>query len=953
MKKKANPRQTREQGKAAQRAKYQEEATQKKEAERQEAEQAERERQRQQAVKDREKMKTLWDSPSTERRSTAKAAGLKSTFILGEDHLLMTAFGKGNQALLEKDIVSGQVTDMRAEAAFQTIPDRERFLLNGRVPGASTDDPLHRAPESQKTGDDLIHCRSLLEQRYFGETFEDNIHIQLIYNILDIEKLLSGHINNIIYAVTNLLRDKIGDHEDLIGYVSWDKDLQKLKRSVKSKDESLYKLIDALLHQPQLGYYGLQVIPSDAQEARRIKRDPDALCLTDEEFYSILATLGTIRQMLAHGIEKNAKSVYTIGESDKDKLMPVQALMNRLYRERIEALNADFLNKAKNNLTIMFRIFGVTDLAQKRRYVQNYYDFVVRKQYKNKGFSIKKLRETMTLIIPEAQAVKDPRYDSVRQKVTAFFDFALYHHYEEHPDEIDALVNALRSCADETAKIDIYSVEARRVWPLVRRFVLDHILPDTAAIKDLVPDKAINPEMLDGVLINDDAHGFSKLIYMMTIFMDAKEINDLLTTLINKFENIGSFMDVLKSQGLKSEIDAKYRIFADAWDVAGELRVINSFARMRKPTLKARRQMYIEAARVLGDRSTDEALGEYFDAVLDTGKKADEKPTKRKEMGVRNFIANNVVDTPRFRYLARYADIRSVSQLAKSRPLLTFVLKDIPDEQIRRYFNAANNTDHPYDPAMRDALTDMLVSFSFDNLKDVRNNDRLMNRQEQEAKRSKQALVRLYLTVLYLTVKNLVYVNSRYFLAFHCVERDRLLFDSEKWRKIPDDKKYHPDYGFSAFARDFLAQYPGKRRVREYLNTNFANSDNYAVRSFRNKVEHLDAVRAAAKYIPDVQSFQSWFELYHYVMQRTLIDQFDFDKGRGYIDLDRLNPKMVAYAKLVLRHGTNCKDAVKALCVPFAYNLPRYKNLTIEGLFDKNRPGPKGCGKLDKAVEAP
>ncbi len=39
-----------------------------------------------------------------------------------------------------------------------------------------------------------------------GRTFEDNIHIQLIYNILDIEKIRSVHINNIIYEINNLFR---------------------------------------------------------------------------------------------------------------------------------------------------------------------------------------------------------------------------------------------------------------------------------------------------------------------------------------------------------------------------------------------------------------------------------------------------------------------------------------------------------------------------------------------------------------------------------------------------------------------------------------------------------------------------------------------------------------------------------------------------------------------------
>ena len=37
------------------------------------------------------------------------------------------------------------------------------------------------------------------------------------------------------------------------------------------------------------------------------------------------------------------------------------------------------------------------------------------------------------------------------------------------------------------------------------------------------------------------------------------------------------------------------------------------------------------------------------------------------------------------------------------------------------------------------------------------------------------------------------------------------------------------------------------------------------------------------------------------------------------------------------------------LNIPFAYNLPRYKDLCVDGLFDMNRPGDKGCGK-DKNI---
>jgi len=44
----------------------------------------------------------------------------------------MPSFGRGNRALLEKDIVEREITDLNPQAVFQTRPDRERYLLDGR-----------------------------------------------------------------------------------------------------------------------------------------------------------------------------------------------------------------------------------------------------------------------------------------------------------------------------------------------------------------------------------------------------------------------------------------------------------------------------------------------------------------------------------------------------------------------------------------------------------------------------------------------------------------------------------------------------------------------------------------------------------------------------------------------------------------------------------------------------
>ena len=158
-------------------------------------------------------------------KSLAKAAGLKSTFTLPTGELLMTSFGRGSEALIQKRIMKDVISDVQeGDPAFSVIPMPKQFEIQGRaidvqkegssVPEVLTDDP--RA--SQKpAGADLIGAKPALEKRYFGKTFTDNIHIQLIYRILDIKKVLAIHANNIVYTLDNLSRREGTEGTDFIG----------------------------------------------------------------------------------------------------------------------------------------------------------------------------------------------------------------------------------------------------------------------------------------------------------------------------------------------------------------------------------------------------------------------------------------------------------------------------------------------------------------------------------------------------------------------------------------------------------------------------------------------------------------------------------------------------------------------------------------------------------------
>lgn len=200
--------------------------------------------------------------------------------------------------------------------------------------------------------------------------------------------------------------------------------------------------------------------------------------------------------------------------------------------------------------------------------------------------------------------------------------------------------------------------------------------------------------------------------------------------------------------------------------------------------------------------------------------------------------------------------------------------------------------------------------------------------------------MRLYLTVLYLLLKNLVYVNSRYYLAFHCAERDAMVWDNKKYT-FSKTTKYKDRI---EFARIWVEQNSKNMRARKYLEVNFRNADEWAVASFRNDSEHLNAVRNMDKYINDVACFDTYFELYHYLVQCQLISEFEWDStheskdnpGSMIVNADDMTGNTLAYMENVRTYRVYSKDFVKALNVLFAYNLARYKKLSIGDLFDKN-----------------
>lgn len=888
-------------------------------------------------------------------KSMAKAAGVKSVFAVGNT-VYMTSFGRGNDAVLEQKIVDTSheplnIDDPAYQLNVVTMNGYSVTGHRGETVSAVTDNPLRRfnggkkdEPE-QSVPTDMLCLKPTLEKKFFGKEFNDNIHIQLIYNILDIEKILAVYSTNAIYALNNMSADENIENSDFFMKRTTDEtfdDFEKKKESTNSREKADFDAFEKFIANYRLAYFADAFYVNKKNpkgKARNVLRE-------DKELYSVLTLIGKLRHWCVHSEEGRAEFwLYKLDELKDD----FKNVLDVVYNRPVEEINNRFIENNKVNIQILGSVYKNTDIAE---LVRSYYEFLITKKYKNMGFSIKKLRESML----EGKGYADKEYDSVRNKLYQMTDFILYTGYiNEDSDRADDLVNTLRSSLKEDDKTTVYCKEADYLWKKYRESIRE--VADALDVDNIKNLSGSNIEIRDNELRKcfisyaDSVSEFTKLIYLLTRFLSGKEINDLVTTLINKFDNIRSFLEIMDELGLDRTFTAEYSFFEDSTKYLAELVELNSFVKSCSFDINAKRTMYRDALDILGIKSgkTEEDIEKMIDNILQIDANGDKK--LKKNNGLRNFIASNVIDSNRFKYLVRYGNPKKIRETAKCKPAVRFVLNEIPDAQIERYYEACcpKNTALCSANKRREKLADMIAEIKFENFSDAGNYQKAnvtSKTHEAEIKRKNQAIIRLYLTVMYIMLKNLVNVNARYVIAFHCVERDTKLY-AESGLEVGNIEKNKTNLTMAvmgvklengiiktefdkSLAENAANRYLRNARWYKLILDNLKKSERAVVNEFRNTVCHLNAIRNININIDGIKEVENYFALYHYLIQKHLENRFADKK------VERDTGDFISKLE---EHKTYCKDFVKAYCTPFGYNLVRYKNLTIDGLFDKNYPG--------------
>lgn len=868
------------------------------------------------------------------KKSSVKAAGMKS-ILVSENKMYITSFGKGNSAVLEYEVDNNDYNKTQLSSKDNsnielcgvnevniTFSSKHGFESGVEI---NTSNPTHRSGESSPVRWDMLGLKSELEKRFFGKTFDDNIHIQLIYNILDIEKILAVYVTNIVYALNNMLGEGDESNYDFMGYLSTFNTYKVFTNPNGStlsddKKENIRKSLskfNALLKTKRLGYFGLEEPKT---------KDTRVLEAYKKRVYHMLAIVGQIRQCVFHDLSEHSEyDLYSFIDNSKKVYRECRETLDYLVDERFDSINKGFIQGNKVNISLlidMMKGYEADDI------IRLYYDFIVLKSQKNLGFSIKKLREK--ILDEYGFRFKDKQYDSVRSKMYKLMDFLLFcNYYRNDIAAGESLVRKLRFSMTDDEKEGIYADEAAKLWGKFRNDfenIADHMNGDV--IKELgKADMDFDEKILDSEKKNaSDLLYFSKMIYMLTYFLDGKEINDLLTTLISKFDNIKEFLKIMKSSAIdvECELTAGYKLFNDSQRITNELFIVKNIASMRKPAASAKLTMFRDALTILGidDKITDDRISEIL-KLKEKGKGIH---------GLRNFITNNVIESSRFVCLIKYANAQKIREVAKNEKVVMFVLGGIPDTQIERYYKSCVEFPDMNSSleAKRSELARMIKNIRFDDFKNVKQQAK---GRENVAKERAKAVIGLYLTVMYLLVKNLVNVNARYVIAIHCLERDFGLYKEI----IPElaSKNLKNDYRILSQTLCELCDNGDEspnlflkknKRLRKCVEVDINNADSSMTRKYRNCIAHLTVVRELKEYIGDIRTVDSYFSIYHYVMQRCITKRED----------DTKQEEKIKYEDDLLKNHGYTKDFVKALNSPFGYNIPRFKNLSIEQLFDRN-----------------
>ena len=937
-----------------------------------------------------EQLKKLKGATGKERsKSKAKRMGIKST-IVTERGIAINSFietiGVSGKKVPNVEVFSSPDGECIYQSNYKAL---KRAEIEPEIIQVYTADETTRLfNPAKRLGADYIDIKDELEEKFFGKKFPaDNLHVQIAYNVLDIKKHIIQFVNQIIYTFYNINRTTI-DYEsfqDLIGTIFTFRRYSELDFSkVKNLDE-LDKLLDGVSFYDAYfpGVFKFPKKKENEQVTDKVREE------CKDHNFNVLRLLSLVRQACEHEDLRNGAAdvmLYDLKGGLHGENQELLKFLDELYQKVPASFNKGFVKNSANNLYMLSKIYPNVPLDD---LVKKYYFYVAIKSQNNIGVNLRLARDI--IIEKYMPTLKDKCYDTARSKLYTLLGFVLFESVKDNK-LVAGTVDRLRKNETEEGRLQIYVDFADTAWGLYNKQLKNTVQVFSEELKNKfnsVLEKSLSVQGKDYALGKQNVSYFSKQILLLTKFLDAKEINILLTGLISRFDNIADLIDCANECGVQVSFKKRYALFNDARAVSNELRIIKNVARMKTEETTVKNCMLIDAANFLGlkqpilqwcECTTDEqrAVNKAFLGRIQPPAQKGEKINHQ----LRNFIINNVVKSRWFFYLARYTKPSVCRKIMKDERLIQFVLKEIPDTQIVRYYKSVSGYDPKDAFIARDYLMKRLRNFTVDELfSEVESLTVQENRSmhDMSKKQKSRALVRLYLTVAYLAIKGVTSVNTVFSIAFSCLERDLTLKQGlqkedflsftryyverdgalvRKYNQIRDRIRDDASLSREEKRKEYAQLIPILKNMHYDLHSYYCVRNNYEEaraiirnvgktqislsKRYRDVVAHLNVAAKLDKYLGEMQTITSYYSIYVYSLERMLIDeQLAFVNKIN----DALSQFILKCSSRIQKRGGYDRDMLWVINAPFAYNLARYKNLSIEDLF-YGRPTLQGLEKV-------
>ena len=881
-------------------------------------------------------------------KGKAKAMGLKSSFIHNNSLILTTSASK-NDNVIEKKIKDNKLVSEKSPKEFDVKEINDiKIELYKENKSALIDNQMHRkGVKSPVVRKDYLDRKDILEKEFFGKTFNDNIHIQLIYNILDIKKIMGLYIDDIIYMFRNFYNDD--SSTDLIGTINYKYNLrsQLQHKSQKYRDKAInfqkyfQKIYKYLPYFP----YVFDVIIEKVGKKNIKKYDED-------KGYTVFRILSMLRQFVKHSdlnSDKKELGLFNIDGSINTEINDLIATIDKKYSNMIDTIEKSFVDNSQKNISLILKALNMDDISDEKltHLVNLYYDFAFAKENKNLGFSFVRTRE---LLLEKLMVELN---DEDKGKYYATIDFVIYYLLTTcFGNQVTRMINRLKSSLNEEEKATAYNDFTNELLPHFKQYINKELILE-------IKDKKINNDKetvftSKNFTTRKSNSYFVKCVYFLTCFLNPKEINMLLTSLINKFENINCLRKILEEPmlGDKAVFTDKYSFFnkLDKIDIIDDLKKVMNVSRMLKKYNKVdninnvyTNEMYNDVFKLFGfdeklDCSCDEfkALRKLLekDANRDNDVR-DEKsvlsPNNAKHASLRNFIISSIMNSNNFRYVITYCNPSVCYKVMQNGTVIKFVLNNMPDSQLKKYCQRIDLNYIDKANAVENLSNSLREIEIYKIIKNYDNNSSGI-----------KEIINLYLAVLFIITKQMVQINSYYSIGFSCLERDNSLYEKD----MQDSNELSGNYLY--LLNKFIEKGKLKPRAVKYMLLNeeeyhelFSDKEkgNSLIAKYRNSIQHLNALSKIGYYINDFninKEMRSYFELYNYIVQRDLLSELEHEYGQAKPEL--LNK----YINNLNNYHTYDKELMKIMNLPLGYNLARYKNLTIEDIFyDKYKQGIK------------